>query len=325
MAASTDAQGIAAAAGTAACWAMTAMFFSAASRRIGQLHVNKIRLLIALVLLSSACALTGAFQAVPPAQLALLALSGVVGLALGDAALFSALKVIGPRRGSLVMTLAPGFAAVLMLPLLDETLSAVGVCGMLLTAGGIAWVVLERGQPGEIEGNAALGVGLGVLGAVGQAVGLILAKAGLGAASTASLLGGFAARHGAPPHVNPLLGTLIRMLAATLLLYGYGLVSGSLRATFRSLADRRAMAMTVAGAVFGPVVGVTLSLTAIALTNTAVAATIMATSPVLVIPLVWVVYRQKVSSRAILGALIATAGVAVLTFRAAIAAGLAGR
>lgn len=314
-----DAQGLAAAFGTAVCWAMTAMFFSAASRRIGQLHVNKIRLLIALVVLSVACAALGAFQPVPVRQLALLSLSGVVGLALGDAALFSALEIIGPRRGSLLMSLSPGFAAVLMLPLLGETLSWVGVCGMLITGCGIGWVVLERGQPGEIEGNALLGVALGALGAVGQAVGLILAKAGLGAASAASLLGGFAAPRGAALHVHPLLGTLVRMLAATTLLYAYGLATGSMRDTFRALSDRRALAITTAGAVFGPVIGVSLSLAAISLTNTAVAATIMATSPVIVIPLVWLVYRHTVSPRAVLGALVATAGVAVLTFREPIA------
>ncbi len=319
MSTSTDAQGVAAAAGTAICWAMTAVFFSAASRRIGQLHVNKIRLLLALVLLAAACAVFGAYQAVPAPQLVLLSLSGVVGLALGDAALFSALRIIGPRRGSLIMSLSPGFAAVLMLPLLDETLSWAGVVGMLLTVGGIAWVVLERGQPGEIEGNAAVGVALGVLGAVGQSVGLILAKAGLGAASASSRLGAFAAAGGSAPPVHPLLGTLVRMLAATVLLFGYGLVTGSLRDTFRALADRRALRMTAAGAVFGPVIGVTLSLTAISLTNTAVAATIMATSPVIVIPLVWIIYRHRVSPRAILGALVAIAGVAVLTYREPIA------
>jgi drug/metabolite transporter (DMT)-like permease len=69
----------------------------------------------------------------------------------------------------------------------------------------------------------------------------------------------------------------------------------------------------VGGTVFGPVVGVTLSLAAVALANTGVAATIMATSPILVIALVRLVHGHPVTIRAVLGAAVAIAGVALLT------------
>ena len=92
---STDAQGVAAAFGTAACWSMTALFFSAASRRIGQFHVNQIRLVQACVMLAIACAVLGVYSYAPTAQIVLLALSGLVGLTLGDAALFLCLQIVG--------------------------------------------------------------------------------------------------------------------------------------------------------------------------------------------------------------------------------------
>jgi drug/metabolite transporter (DMT)-like permease len=115
--------------------------------------------------------------------------------------------------------------------------------------------------------------------------------------------------------LNPLYGTLVRMLAGTALLLAYGVARGQIGVTLSKLRDKRALGQTTAGAVFGPFLGVSLSLAAVAWTNTAVAATIMAISPVLVIPIVWLVYKQKISWRAVAGALIAFVGVAVLTFR----------
>jgi drug/metabolite transporter (DMT)-like permease len=318
---STDAQGVAAAFGTAACWSMTALFFSAASRRIGQFHVNQIRLVQACAMLAVACAVFGAFTSVPMVQLVLLALSGLVGLTLGDAALFLCLQIVGPRRGSLIMALAPGFAALLMVPLLGESLGWVGIVGMVITLSGVMWVVLERGQPGEIQGSLLLGVSMGVLGALGQAGGLILSKAGLGMANPTGLLNTLSGVEAANVvTVSPLYGTLIRMLAGTVLLLGYCAATGRIRESFSKLKDRKALGQTTAGAVFGPFLGVTLSLAAVAWTNTAVAATIMAISPVLVIPIVRVVYKQTITWRAVVGALVAFGGVAVLTFRLQIAA-----
>ncbi|MCA8935127.1 MAG: DMT family transporter [Planctomycetes bacterium] len=311
-----DAQGIAAAFGTAFCWSMTALFFSAAARRVGQFHVNQIRLVQACVLLALACLVTGAFSSAPTNQLILLAASGLVGLTLGDAALFLALQIIGPRRGSLIMALSPGFAALLMVPLLGETLSWIGVVGMIVTIAGVMWVVLERGQPGEIEGNAGWGVFWGVLGALGQAGGLILSKAGLGMRVPGGLLNSVSGITSSNVEsLSPLYGTLVRMLAGTVILVGYGIIVGRFGQTLKSLKDRKALGQTSAGAIFGPFIGVTLSLAAVAWTNTAVAATIMAISPVLVIPIVRIVYKQAVTWRAVIGALIAFAGVAVLTFR----------
>jgi drug/metabolite transporter (DMT)-like permease len=323
LALSQDAQGVAAAFGTAFCWALTALFFSAASRRIGQFHVNQIRLVQACIVLALACAVTGTFIAAPMPQLVLLALSGLVGLTLGDAAGFLSLQILGPRRTTLLMALAPGFAALMMIPLLGESLGWVGVVGMFVTLAGVMWVVLERGQPGEIQGNLLLGVCMGVLGAVGQAGGLILSKAGLGMAQPDGLLNEIAGVSAANVvTVSPLFGTFVRMMAGMLLLVGYCIVIGKFGVTLSKLKDRKALGQTSAGAFFGPFIGVTLSLAAVAWTNTAVAATVMAISPVLVIPIVRIVYKHTITWRAVVGALVAIAGVGVLTFRHQLAAAL---
>ncbi len=85
-----------------------------------------------------------------------------------------------------------------------------------------------------------------------------------------------------------------------------------------ALADVRFLATTGAGVALGPVIGVWLWLVAVGSTNTAVAGTIVASSPVLVIPMMRVVYGHKASWRAWVGALIALTGVTLLSFRSQI-------
>jgi drug/metabolite transporter (DMT)-like permease len=317
----TESAGLAAAAATAVCWSFSAVFFSAAARRVGQYHVNQVRLVQACVLLAIACAALGLYAFVPLRQLVLLSLSGLVGLTLGDAAGFKSLQILGARRASLLGALVPGIVAVMMWPLLNESLSVVGVLGMIITVAGIMWVVLERGQPGEIHGSAALGVFLGVLGAVGQAAGQLFSTAGMGMAAPHGFMNewaGVTAENVVSTH--PMLGTLVRMVAGCALLLAFAAARRTLAQTAATLKDGRALAQTTGGAFFGPFIGVTLSLTAFKYANPAVASTVIATSPVLVIPIVRIVYKQQITPRAVIGALVAVAGVAVLALRLEIAA-----
>ena len=316
--------GEAAALATSVLWAGTALLFGAASRRIGPAEMNLLRLAMATVLLFVTLLATGVEWSLPGAQMGFFVASGVVGLAMGDAAYFRALRILGPRRAALTMSFAPALTAVLMVPFLGETIGWVGITGMAVTLGGILWVHGEKDDAREIEGSAAEGLAMGLLGALGQAAGIVLAKAGLGAAPAGAWLataGGLPERmaeDGAVltgAEVTPLYGTFLRMaagFAAFLGMQAVGWGGPRLREAFR---DRKFLALTLGGAMAGPYAGVWLSLVAVSLTNTAVAATIMATSPIFVIPLVRVVHGRGASGRAWIGAAVALAGVAMLSFR----------
>ena len=319
--------GEAAALATAVSWAFTALFFAAAARRLGSSLVNLVRLALATLLLGGIVAATGAASAIPRGQAACLVLSGVVGLALGDAAYFRALEHLGPRRASLLMTVAPVFAAILMVPLLDEGLGLPGIVGMAVTIGGVAWVQGEREGNGDPHPHAARGVLFGVLGSLGQAGGYVLAKAGLGAAPAGSALAAWAGIEAAPgaavagEPVAALYGTFVRMAAAT----AFAAVGAALLRRPRNFADllrdRKGALATAGGTVMGPVLGVWMSLYAVSHANTAVASTILATSPVFVIPLVRFAHGERASWRAWAGTVIALAGVAILAFRRSLIGG----
>jgi drug/metabolite transporter (DMT)-like permease len=219
------------------------------------------------------------------------------------------------------MTLAPVFAAILMVPLLGEGLGLPGIVGMAVTIGGVAWVQGERAADATRHPRAARGVLLGVLGAAGQAGGFVLAKAGLGAAPAGSALARWAGIEAGPgaatagEPVAALFGTFVRMAAAT----AFVVAGAALLRRPRNFADlgrdRRGSLAIVGGTVMGPFLGVWMSLYAVAHANTAVASTILATSPVLVIPLVRVIHGEKASARAWAGTAVALTGVGILAFR----------
>lgn len=307
--------------GTALCWVFTSFLFAAASRAIGSGAVNLVRsvLAVALLLLLNGAILGDWWPDAPMASLAWLAASGIVGLALGDQFLFAALVDLGPRLATLLMTLAPAFAALVAWLVLGEIPSLVAVLGMFVTLAGIAWVVRERAVPGDRPLAAATprrrirGLLFGVLAAAGQGIGYAFAKAGMLAGDEAGAA------------VDPLAAQLVRITAAASGLAMAWMLFGPRRwlvgADWRRQPPRfspRAAAAIVGGTLMGPVGGVWLSLIAVQRLDAGVAATLTAMSPVLVLPFARIIDRERISLRAAVGAAVAIGGVAILAFSDAI-------
>jgi len=284
-----------AALGTATCWSFTGLFFAEAARRVGALRVNLLRLPVALVLLSATVAATGVpFTALDGRRVAWLTASGVVGLVIGDLALFEAMRRIGPRLSLLIMSLAPISASVAGLLMLGERPGRLALAGIAVTLVGVAWVVGERREGESYGSHEAAGVAFAVLGAVCQGLGLVLAKLGMAG------------------EVPALAATWVRMGTATASIWILTALAGRGRHVEPVEGFRTAGLPILGGAVFGPFLGVWLSLVAAKLAEVGVAATIMATAPVLVIPLLVVRERYRPSARTLLGTVVAVVGVALL-------------
>lgn len=282
----------------ALCWAATGLFFTEAARRIGATAVNLLRLPIAWVLLSTAIVASGtSLASLDGGRVLLLALSGLLGLTLGDLALFAALVRIGPRLSSLLMALAPAFATLAGLAILGERPTLRALAGMATTLGGVAWVVGERTPGTPSAPGRGRAVALAVVAAACQGVGLVLAKRGMAG------------------EVPPLAATWVRMGVATLGMGALALGSGRLAGFSLSDLLRRAARPVLGGAVFGPFVGVWLSLVAARYADVAVAATLMATTPVLIIPLLVWHEGYRPTWRAVLGASVTVVGVALLFWK----------
>ncbi len=285
----------------AACtWTGSSLAFAGATTRVGSVYVNVVRLFAAAVFLALTVFVMKIGTEISYAQLLFLSVSGLIGLVFGDAFLFKSYEYNSARISALVMSAAPALTAVMAYFIFHETLSVWAILGMAVTLGGITLVVLERKEKSDRHHPVSMkGVFYAFLGALGQAGGLIFAKN----AFTMGPINGFYA-------------TLIRVLAAILVITPLHYFGGHFQHPIRVFAgNRRAFWFTMLGAVLGPFLGVTLSLVSISLTSLAIAATLMALVPILMLPAVWILFREHLTWRAVLGAFVAVAGVAILFLR----------
>jgi len=233
---------------------------------------------------------------------AYLALSGLIGLAIGDSALFRSMLLFGPRRATLMMSIVPILTAMIAWGFLDERLNLITWTGILLTVAGVGWVVLERtpetsGTSSNNGIDISAGLKFGVIAALCQSIGLILAKAGMGES------------------VNPVAATFMRIIAGwggMVIATFFGAGIANLSAAFK---DHRGLLLTGAGTIVGPFLGVWLSLVSVRYAETGVAATLMGLMPIFVIPWVWILYKEKTSPRALVGTIVAILGTALLFLR----------
>jgi drug/metabolite transporter (DMT)-like permease len=286
---------------TSVMWSGTATFFTFGARQVGSVVINRMRLLVALILLGvTHWVLLG--QPLPlqaePDRWIWLGLSGVIGLVLGDAFLFQSYLWIGPRLGMLMMSVAPVIAALLAWLFLGESLTALQWAGVMVTVGGVALVVLDRSQPrrqADAQRNYRLGILFGIGAAAGQAIGLILAKKGL--------MGDFPA----------LSGNVIRMTAAASTMWLATLLARQAAPTWRRIWESpKVITPLLAGSITGPFLGVWLSLIAVQRTQIGVASTLMALPPVFLLPIGHFVFKERIGLEAIAGTLVAIGGVALL-------------
>ncbi len=292
---------------TSAFWVLTTIFFTAGGKRIGVTAVNTLRMFFAVILLGLTHYIL--FKTVLPQipsnmQWGALALSGFIGLTICDQALFASFLDIGPRRALLVMTSTPVFALTFGYLVLHESIGLVALIGIALTVAGIAWVVIQRQKGGTGIKNPHLvrGYILAFVGSLCQSLGAMFAKIGMGSGETS---------------VDPLAATLVRMVFGLLCMTPIVLVS------YRMVKKREpgtsklrwtpGILFTLAGTIFGPFLGVWLSLIAIRSVELGIAQTLLSLSPVMILPFVGKLYSEKLTKAAVLGAIIAVAGAAVMS------------
>lgn len=288
-----------AALGTALAFAVSSVFHTLAGRRVGAGNVNRGRLLLAviyLVLLHFLLDLPFPPQA-DKVNIFWLGLSGAIGLALGDAFLFQSFILIGARMAMLLMALAPVFSTVLGWIFFSEKLDIWSMTGIILAIGGVMIVVKEGGNQhhsSQVETRKYLqGILLGLGAAICQALGLVTARPGLS---------------GEIPAIS---ATLIRMTVAALLIWGGALLRGQVLQTFHKT-DRRSWGYLAVGALVGPTLGVALSMVAVQSTEVAIASTLIALTPIFLLPIGYFFFKEKFGWNAILGTILALAGVSLL-------------
>ncbi|MEM7194484.1 MAG: DMT family transporter [Pseudomonadota bacterium] len=287
-----------AALGAALCWALSSLLAADVSREIGGMAFTRLRVWLGFAMLLCITIPNGRLAGVPLEDYGLLALSGCIGLALGDGALFVAFKRLGPRRAQILYTSNAPIAVVLGVLFLGERPSFLTLSGIAAVIVGVVIAVIwgkrlsQIHQWEQIQGSLLVGCMFGLLSGLGQALGTLIVKPVL------------------DDGVDPIAASTVRMGAAALMLYMCRHItekeSGGAKIT-------KTHVLFAAGNSFlAVVVGVSLLLFAFAHGDIGVASALSATTPVLVLPLIWLQTKERPAMGAWGGAILAVAGIILI-------------
>jgi drug/metabolite transporter (DMT)-like permease len=297
---------------TTLCWSLGIFPFTEAAKRIGTAPVNQYRLLLAWVLISVILFFTNSLTIIDLFSrphfyhYVFLGASGIIGFTIGDYCSFKSFTLLGPKLGSLYTTFAPGAALSMGFLVLGEEIDPVGILGIAITIGGVIWLTLSKKDTAAAEKAGfrrdKTGIILGIIGALCQGTGLVLSKYGMDYYTD---------------KIPTMHAVWIRLLFAFSAAFLSSVFLGKLIQNSKPILANKnnALPYMVLGTFLGPICGVTCSLIAIQKIEVAVAQTIFALLPIVVLPVNLLVYKEKITLQSVFACMIAILGVVILIWR----------
>jgi drug/metabolite transporter (DMT)-like permease len=283
---------------TAICWTASALSFSLATRRAGSLAVNIARLVFAMgMFMIWSKVMRGSWTPsdASPEAWKWLSISGLIGFVAGDYCLFKSYSYQSAKLSMLIMSLAPPVATLAGAVILHEKLNWLNGLGMILVLAGIAIVILKR--PDDEKNKSRLnypvkGLLLALGGAVGQGIGAVFSKLGMG-------------------NYDPFASSQIRTITGIAGFVVIITLAREWRSIRFSLKNNKAMTPLLIGSFFGPFLGVSLSLLAFQHTSVGIASTLIATVPVFILIPSVIIFHERLNWKEVAGAFLAVAGMAI--------------
>ena len=277
---------------SACSWALGAILWRKLGEELSAYSMNLGKTVIGSLLLGIALFLIG-FEPVESRAILFLALSGILGIAIGDTFFFLSLMQLGPRRASLMGALNPVAIALAAAVLLGERPTLVVWTGIVITSIGVGWVLQERATGNGGEANYSSGICYGILSVLCTAGAVLLAKVGVSSVPTVQ-------------------ATWIRLLAGAISLALWGAARFELGNWVEPFRNRVLLAKVVAVVMVVVAGGFWLSLVALKHIDASIAGPLNSTGPLFILPMAVVLLKEKLSFRAILGAAVAVGGVALI-------------
>jgi drug/metabolite transporter (DMT)-like permease len=279
-------------------WGLAAVIWTVAGEKISATELNLIKVVIASGLVGLTLLLTRiAYVPLSPLNLALMSLSGLIGIGMGDVALFAAFQRIGPTRTSMIKLLSPLFVSLVAFISLGEKLGIFDLVGMAITILGIILVVSERlPHSQETPPRFWEGVGLALLATLAEVIGVNFSHQVL-----------------VQTPIDPLWGTLLRLVSAAVFLALFVLLTRQRVGSWLKTSDSSRLVKLISVGVFcGTFVGLWLQQTVLKTTAAGVAQTFFSASPLFILLIQAAVQRRWPSSRAVGGVLVSMAGIALI-------------
>ena len=288
--------------GAAACWALTGVLSAPNAKHLGAFAFTRWRMLLVLFMLWPVVLLTGSWQTLQWSDCAVMALSGLVGIFIGDTALFASMNRLGPRRTGVLFATNAFFSALIGFWVFDERMGAQALLGGVLVISGVMTAILLGSHKDEshafeaTHGNMAVGIGLGLMSALCQALGAMIAKP--------VMTGG----------IDPVAATAVRA-SATCAAQFILLWSGFAAAKEHKPINLRILSRVALIGFIGMGVGMTLILLALKHGDVGTVGILSSVSPVLVLPLLWLRLGRAPARGAWIGAALTVLGTTLVLLR----------
>ena len=281
---------------TAACWTQNSIIYTFVGNRVGSSTVTHIRLWIAFpaaVMIN--LLFTGTLLPVNFSTLSYLLIgsSGIFGFFIADLFIFKSFQHLGARKTMVIMTLSPIFSAVISWIILKEMLTLIQIIGVLITIVGVIVVIMIESRKSDIKSRPTWIV-FALAGALTQAIGMVLAKAGLSEG------------------IHPISANVVRIGSGLGGLALFTLIRGKFIADFKKMGDRRSFYLLIAAALVGPVFGMLLALYAFSWAPVGIVTTLMQLTPIMLLPIDRFYLKKHIPAGAVWGTLIAVSGAGIL-------------
>lgn len=279
---------------TALGWALSSLFFESASKRADSISVNVIRLFLGITLLGVFTFFErGVFFPIDSTSFnwKFLGISGVIGLFLGDMFLYEAYVLIGARICMLFMTMTPLVVGIFGYIFLKESLSIIQIVAMLITCSGVLLVVIKPKEDSNEKKLSPKGIVYISIATIFEAIGIVFTKIGSSG-------------------YNPSSSTQIRMICALGVFIVFLSVKKLWKKIFLVLRDRKSI-LLITGGTITATAGITFLVMALNLGNAGVISTISSTSPILIIPISFIFFKEKIKLKEIIGAFVSVGGIAL--------------
>jgi drug/metabolite transporter (DMT)-like permease len=281
---------------TAGCWTQNSIIYTYVGKRVGSSTVTHIRLWLAFpATIIIHLIFTGSLLPMDfaPVSYLFIGASGIFGFFIADLFIFKAFQHIGARKTMVVLTLSPIFSAFFSWFMFSEVLSLIQITGVLVTIGGVITVILVENHKSS-EHTPIIWIIFALTGALTQAIGMVLAKAGLAEG------------------IHPISANVVRIGSGLVGLALFTVIRGEFVRDFLKMKDTRSLYLLTAAALVGPVFGMLLTLYAFSWAPVGIVTTLMQLTPIMLLPIDRFYFKKHIPKGAVLGTLIAVAGAGLL-------------
>jgi len=280
-------------------WAIASLMSVKPAQHLGSFAYSRWRMGCTAVILSSMAWFTGGWTTVETELVTPMMLSGLIGIFIGDTALFACLNRMGPRQAGLLFSCHAVFSAILGYFLFSESMTSGELVGSALVFSGVLTAIFfgRRGQANNqleaIKGTVWIGVALGITAAICQALGGIIAKPVM------------------QTNIDPVAASAIRMITAFIAHSAFRLTGAKLSRALNPM-NVEILTITAVNGFLAMAVGMTLILYALQEGNVGMVALLSSTTPIMLLPILWLYTKQRPNAYAWVGAIVAVVGTGIL-------------